>query len=117
MVCEALMMLDKEGGEKQHGHGLATIKKAVEDKYKLHAGWEKRLTHVIKMMVDKHQLDHMPGHIQTYTMAHNMKEKMEHKEEHKAKAPKKKMTKAKSPAVKAKKADTTKAKKPIVEDA
>lgn len=37
MVCEALMMLDKEGGEKQHahGHGLAAIKKAVEDKHKV----------------------------------------------------------------------------------
>jgi hypothetical protein len=119
MVCEALVTLDETGVEKHHGHGLSAIKKAIEDKYKLRAGWEKRLNHVVKMMVDKHQLDHMPGHLQTYKMSADMKHKMERKEmtEHKgeeagkAKAPKKKMVKGKSPAKRAKKADMPKAKK------
>uniref|UniRef100_A0A383VYD4 H15 domain-containing protein n=1 Tax=Tetradesmus obliquus TaxID=3088 RepID=A0A383VYD4_TETOB len=123
MVVEALVSLkDKEEGH-VHGHGLGAIKHAVEAKHHdLPAHWEKRLSAAVKMMADKHELAHVPGHPGMFKMSKALQEKQARKtgprkpkaekkveEPVKAKAPAKKKekapAKAKHPAKRAKKAD------------
>jgi hypothetical protein len=109
MVGAALMELKGKEEGHVHGHGLGAIKHAIEAKHHdLPAHWEKRLSHAVKMMVDKHQLVHVPSHPGMYKMSKAMEEKMAHKRgprKPKAAAEKKKAApKVKAPAKKEKKA-------------
>jgi hypothetical protein len=41
--------------------------------------WEKRLSHAVKMMVDKHELVHVPSHPGMYKMGKKLEDKLARK--------------------------------------